>query len=110
MTAEFTGQWVRRGGVLVPVMPDPVKKPGRKPRKVLFDWDETQLRAAHSAYVSGDRDLWTREGERLYNTGRKRIQSARLSKIDLEWAERDAVKWSWEVDTRTNRRVSMANR
>lgn len=103
MTAEFQGSWVRRGGVLVPVMPDPVKKRGRNQRKVLFDWDDTQLRAAHSAYVSGDRDLWTREGERLYNTGRKRVQSARLSKVDREWANRDAVRASWRLFEHTNR-------
>lgn len=81
-----SGHWERRGLVSVFVADDPERmkenKPGPIPRPESFKWSEDDLRAAHAHYVSGDRDAYIREGERVYQRLRKRAgrrtrQSAR---------------------------------
>lgn len=101
---EYAGQWQRKGLIRVPVPPE--GKPGRPPKAKLWDWSNPDdVKAAHRFFNHGARDLWTVEGERVYQTGRKRVQTARLSEVDRAWCERNAVKFSWDMDTRQNRRM-----
>lgn len=114
---EYTGAWERRGLIRVPVIEDEPNRGGR-PRKVtpgavgrmvdLITWTPETLRAAHAAFERGNRDVYTLAGNREYNRRRPR-RTRLLSQVDREWAEKNVVKSSWELDTRTNRSVSVSN-
>lgn len=100
--------WQRRGLIHVPVVPEP--RPGRPPKANLWSWDNPEdVKAAHAFWNHGARDLWTREGERVYQSKRKRVQRSRMSAVDRAWCEKNVVKSSWEQFTRTNRDASVAN-
>lgn len=108
MNAAYNGRWERRGLVHIPIPSEP--KSGRTPKPTIAEWTPDRLKAAHRRFFHGDRDLLTREGERLYQAERKRQQRAgAMSPGDRKWAEKNAVKSSWELDTRTNRCASVAN-
>lgn len=93
----FIGKWVRRGLISVPMPPEETpRKVGHPRRDTFFDWDRPAVLKAHADFVAGDRGLQAREGERLYQRERKRIQRARMSRTDLAWAEKNAVEWSWK--------------
>lgn len=101
-------RWEQRGLIRVPVVVDePVRrKPGPVAKPTVGDWDTGTLREAHRRYSHGDRDLLTSEGERVYQARRKRAQRAgAMSPVDRVWAEKNAVKSSWEQWTRANRSV-----
>ena len=109
MSAAFLGRWELRGGVRVPI-PLPASGPGRPPRPTVGEWDTRRLLDAHRRFNGGDRSLLVCEGERVYQARRKRAQrSGVMSPVDRVWAERNAVKSSWEMDTRANRRASVTN-
>jgi hypothetical protein len=104
----FNGNWQRRGLVHVPVIAD--TPAGRPPQPTFGEWSEKDLREAHRCWNLGVRDLSTVEGERVYQARRKRAQRAgAMSPIDRVWAEKNAVKSSWEQWTRANRDASVAN-
>lgn len=98
-------RWERRGLVHVPIIDDPAPKPrGPRPKNELWEWSDKDLREAHRLFMAGERDLWTREGERVYQQRRKRAQRAGvMSRADLRWAEKNAVKSSWRIEERRNR-------
>lgn len=99
---EYQGQWKQRGLIRVPV-PEP-EKVGRPPKSNLWSWDNPEdVLAAHAFWNHGARDLWTREGERVYQTARKRVQRGRMTAVDRAWCERDALKFSWVQEARQNR-------
>lgn len=101
MNAAYNGNWERRGLIHIPVAPE---KPGRPPKPTFGEWSDKDLREAHRRFNTGVRDLATVEGERVYQARRKRAQRAgAMSPIDRKWAERNAVKSSWEQWTRHNR-------
>lgn len=104
----FSGRWELRAGIRVPVIePTP---PGRRPQPTVGEWTPDKLRQAHRRYAAGDTSLLVREGERLYQRERKRAQrSGAMSPADRSWAEKNAVKFSWDMDTRTNRRASVTH-
>lgn len=104
----FNGNWKRHGLIHVPVIPD--SSPGRPPKPVVGEWTDTRLREAHRRFNEGDRSLLVREGERVYQARRKRAQRAgHMSPVDRVWAEKNAVKSSWVLDTKNNRRASVSN-
>lgn len=123
MSAEFTGRWVLRGGIRVPVIEAEPEKPKRErpkpadPVGVLVAetvWTDETLTEAHRRHWHGYRDAWTLAGNREWDRRRKATTRARLaaggmSATDLAWAERAAVRGSWMLDTRTNRRASVSN-
>lgn len=41
-----------------------------------LDYDSQQARAAHTSFLAGKRDEWTRTGERVYQARRKRAERA----------------------------------
>lgn len=45
------------------------------------------------------------DAEKVYQG--KRYRRGQLSKTDREWCEKNAVKMSWEMETRANRRASV---
>jgi hypothetical protein len=99
----FNGNWSRRGLIHVPVIPAPA--PGRPPKPVVGEWTDTRLREAHRRFHNGSRDLLTLEGERVYQARRKRAQRAgHMNPVDRAWATRQAIRWSWVMDERANRR------
>lgn len=105
-------RWEQRGLIRVPVIVEepPKRKPARVPQPTTQDWDEETLREAHRRYYHGERDLTTCEGERVYQARRKRAQrSGAMSPVDRVWAEKNAVKGSWVLDTKNNRRASVSN-
>jgi hypothetical protein len=103
----FNGNWSRRGLIHIPVAPE---SPGRPPKPTVGEWTDTRLREAHRRFHNGSRDFLTLEGERVYQARRKRAQRAgAMSPVDRVWAEKNAVKSSWEMDTRANRRARLTN-
>lgn len=101
-------RWERRGLMHVPVTVDP--KPGRPAIPVVGEWTPARLREAHRRHTRGVRSFLVVEGERLYQRERKRAQRAgRMSPVDRAWAEKNAIKSSWIVDERANRRASVTN-
>ena len=123
MSAEFTGRWVLRGGIRVPIIePEPEKPKRQKPKPadpvgVLVGetvWTDEALTEAHRRHWHGYRDAWTVAGNREWDRRRKAATRARLaagglSATDREWAEKNAVKMSWVIDTHRNRRASVTN-
>lgn len=86
-------EFVRQGMVWVPAR----AKAGPKPKKTFYAWTPANIKHAHSLFFAGDRTVWVREGERLYQRGRKRVQRSRMSRADMAWAERNAVAHSWHL-------------
>lgn len=104
----FNGNWSRRGLIHVPIIPP--AQPGRPARPTFTDWSDRDLREAHRRFNLGVRDLATSEGERVYQARRKRAQRAgMMNPVDRLWAERNAVKSSWVLDTKQNRRANVSN-
>lgn len=118
---EFTGSWVRRGGIMVPVLePQPEKitckvcgSPG--PAALCRPCRESVRERVHGSHAGFNQHMRRFEqpcadcvtAERVYQ--KSRYRRGQLSKTDLAWCEKQAVVWSWVVDTRTNRRASVAN-
>lgn len=110
MNAEFQGSWVRRAGILVPVL-DGAPKGGR-PRKVtpgavgrmidLINWTPETVAAAHAAYGRGNRDVYVLAGQRVYDRERPRKRRG-LDSETREWCRKQAVRGSWLQQERTNR-------
>lgn len=121
MSAEFTGRWVLRGGIRVPIIePEKPKRQRTKqtdPVGVLVAetvWTDEALTEAHRRHWHGFRDAWTVAGNREWDRRRKAakrayIAAGGMSAVDRAWAEKNAVKMSWVIDTRLNRRASVAN-
>lgn len=121
MSAEFTGSWVRRGGVLVPVLkPEPEKitckvcgAPG--PAALCRPCRDSSRQREHGTHAGFNQHQRRHENpcqacsdaEKLYQGARYR--RGQLSKVDRQWCEKQAVRFSWWVDTQTNRRASVAN-
>lgn len=107
MMDAFTGRWELRNGVRYPVIEETrteTRTAGRPARGTFGEWDSASVREAHRLFNLGDRSLMVREGERLYQAGRKRAQrSGVMSPVDRLWATRASVKGSWEQFTRNNR-------
>lgn len=122
MSAEFTGRWVLRGGIRVPIVvaqPEPKKRERPKPADpvtVLVAetvWTDEALMEAHRRHWHGFRDVWTLAGNREWDRRRKATTRARLaaggmSATDLAWATTAAVRGSWVLDCRQNR-ASVSN-
>lgn len=114
-------RWQRRGLIQVPVVEDePVRVLCRvcgEPSPVGLcrpcrDSARVRVHGSHAGFAQHKRrnELPCREcsvAEKVYQG--KRYRRGQLSKTDLEWAEKNAVKSSWELDTRTNRRASVSN-
>lgn len=58
------GRWITRRGVQVFEPAQPRRGRPRKPRR--WTWTPLGARRAHAAYIRGERDPWTTEGEREY--------------------------------------------
>jgi hypothetical protein len=74
----------------------------------LIDWTPETLRAAHAAYVRGNRDVYTLAGHREWNRLQKQqsrasVRAGRMTASDLRWCERAAVAGSWLQAERENR-------
>lgn len=94
--------WERRGMIHHPITETP--KAGRKPQPTVGEWTPARLREAHRRFGAGEVSFLVAEGERLYQRERKRAQRAgRMSPTDRAWAEREAVRGSWVLDTIQNR-------
>ena len=100
--------WQRRGLIHVPVIPEAA--PGRPAKPVVGEWTDERLKTVHRLFNEGERSILVREGERVYQARRKRAQRAgHMSPVDRVWAEKNAVRMSWVIDTRANRRASVSN-
>lgn len=93
---------VKRGLIHLPQI-EP-SKPGPKPKPAVYVWDRERLLMAHRRYVAGDRNDWTCEGERLYNTRRRRVQRSGLSATDRAWCEQQVGVWARQAWDRENRK------
>lgn len=112
---EFSGSWIRRGGVLVPVMPD--EKPPMLCRvcgavspvglcRPCKDSSRQRVHGSHAGFNQHQRRnenpcQLCSDAEKVYRASRYRKGS--LSARDLAWAEKAAVLGSWLQDERTNR-------
>ena len=121
MSEPFAGQWVRKGGVLVPVFPD--EKPkivckvcgGPSPAALCRPCRESDRKRVHGSHAGFAQHVRRNEkpcrscelAEKEYQG--KRYKRGQLSAETRVWCEKNAVKMSWEFDTRTNRRASVAN-
>lgn len=123
MSDVFTGQWVTRpGGVRVPVIVDEPKR--KQSCRVCGTYARTGLcrpckestrSRVHGSHAGFNQHTRRNElpceacsiAEKAYQRGRYR--RGQLSDVDRAWCEKNAVKWSWSVDTRTNRHASVAN-
>ena len=72
------GRWVQIRGVQM-YLPTIHRdgKPGRPRHGETYRWDNDEARRAHAAYVRGDYDSWSIEGERVYSRWAKQRQTAR---------------------------------
>lgn len=96
--------------IRIPQIPDEeLSKPGPKPKPRIHQWDRERLLLAHRRYVAGFRDDWTCEGERVYNTARKRTQTRGLSAEDRLWCEQQVKVWARAAWERENRRDTPRN-
>lgn len=121
MSAEFSGSWVRKGGVLVPVMPDTLPKivckvcGGPSPAALCRPCRDSSRERVHGSHAGFAQHVRRNEkpcrscelAEKEYH--RKRRPRGRLSDETRSWCEKNAVKGSWEMDTRANRRASVAS-
>lgn len=112
---DFSGRWVRRGGVLVPVLePAPPKQRcrvcGGYARTGLCapckESTRERVHGSHAGYAQHKRrnELPCQacsDAEKVYQG--KRYRRGQLSKTDRAWAEKAAVRGSWVMDERTNR-------
>lgn len=112
---EFTGRWELRGGIRVPVMEEPVKNlcrvcgavtplPVCRPCR---DSSRKREHGSHTGYNQHKRRFESpcdacRVAEKAYQG--KRYKRGQLSERDRVWCEEQAVKWSWVVAERANRR------
>lgn len=114
MNAEFQGQWVRRAGILVPVIDEAPKVLCRVCGCVspvglcrqCRDSARVRVHGSHAGFAQHKRrnELPCRvcsDAEKLYQ--RARYSRGQLSDQTRDWCERQAVKWSWIQDTKTNR-------
>lgn len=116
MNAEFQGKWVRRAGIMVPVLDEPEPKTlcrvcGApcpvglcRPCK---DSDRKRVHGSHAGYAQHQRrnELPCRacsDAEKVYQ--RARYKRGQLSAVDRAWAEKAAVRGSWFQAERVNRR------
>lgn len=118
---EFQGSWIRRGGVLVPVMPDEGPKQtcrvcgSPSPVEVCRPCKDSARLRVHGNHAGFNQHARRHEppcracsdAEKTYQGSRYR--RGQLSPVDRAWAEKQAVKWSWIYETRTNRRVRLTN-
>jgi hypothetical protein len=115
MNAAYNGQWARRGLIHVPVVDEPVRelcsvcgcvspvglcRPCRDSARV-------RVHGSHAGFAQHKRrnELPCQEcsvAEKVYQG--KRYRRGSLSKRDFEWAEKAAVKGSWVLDSKLNRR------
>lgn len=111
---EFQGSWVRRGGVLVAVKPDPPQPMcltcGQVPAvgkcEACKDSSRKRVHGSHAGFAQHKRRneppcRACSDAEKIYQGSRYRRGS--LSKTDLAWAEKAAIRGSWLQDERTNR-------
>jgi hypothetical protein len=108
-------RWERRGMIRVPVVEDEPTKTLCKvcgcPSPVGLcrpcrDSQRVRVHGSHSGFNQHQRRnelpcLACSDAERVYQG--KRYRKGSLSAVDREWAQKNAVKSSWELDTRTNR-------
>lgn len=115
MNAEFQGSWVRRGGIMVPVLaPEPVKitckvcgAPG--PAALCRPCRESLRERVHGSRAGFAQHRRRNEppcqacsdAEKVYQ--RARYRPGQLSKTDLAWCEKQAEKWERLMFERTNR-------
>lgn len=118
---DFEGTWVRRGGVMVPVIEDTEPKVLCRvcgcPSPVGLcrpcrDSSRVRVHGNHAGFNQHQRRheppcQACADGERVYQNSR--WKPGRLSKTDREWCEKNAVKSSWLLDTRTNRSASVTS-
>lgn len=116
MSDGFNGRWVQRRGVRVPLVePEPVRvtcKVCGVPSPVGLcrpcrDSSRTRVHGSHAGHAQHVRRnerpcKACSDAEKLYQDGRYR--KGQLSAVDRDWAERHAVKHSWLVAERANRR------
>lgn len=114
---EFQGTWKRRGLVHVPVIDDEPPKPKQSCRvcggyartglcRPCKESTRVRVHGSHSGFNQHKRrnELPCQacsDAEATYQ--RKRYRRGALSPRDLAWAEKDAVKSSWLLDTKRNR-------
>lgn len=116
---EFQGRWVLRNGIRVPV-PEPAPTKvlcwvcgGVAPTGLCRPCKDSMRERVHGSHAGFNQHQRRNEkpcgpcalAESEYQG--KRYRRGQLSQVDLEWAEKNAVKSSWEMDTRTNRRASL---
>lgn len=120
MNAEFQGQWVRKGGILVPVITDHVERTCRvcgclSPVGLCRPCRDSSRKRVHGSHAGFNQHTRRHENpcqacsdaERVYQN--KRYRRGQLSKVDREWCEKNAVKSSWIRFAQENRSVSVAN-
>lgn len=112
---EFQGSWVRRRGVMVPVLDEPEPKTLCRvcgnpcPVGLCRPCKDSQRVRVHGNHAGFNQHQRRHEnpcqacsdGEKAYRASRYRKGS--MSKTDMAWAEKTAVRGSWMLDERTNR-------
>lgn len=117
MSAEFTGRWVLRGGIRVPII---IEEPAPKnlcrvcgnvtPLDVCRpcrDSSRKREHGSHTGYNQHKRRFEKpcdacRVAEKAYQG--KRYKRGQLSERDRAWCEKAAVIGSWRLDQALNRR------
>lgn len=112
---EFAGSWVRKGGVLVPVLP--VEEPKRlcsvcgnpSPVGLCRPCKDSSRERVHGSHAGFNQHKRRHElpcqacsdAEKVYQN--RRYRKGSLSDVDRRWCERQAVKWSWWQAEKANR-------
>lgn len=108
-------RWVKRpGGVMVPVVDEPPKRLCRvcgsvSPVGLCRPCKDSARKREHGTHAGFNQHKRRHEqpcgecraAEKVYQG--KRYRKGQLSETDRAWCERQAVKWSWVLDTRANR-------
>lgn len=113
-------RWERRGLIQVPVVDEPERELCRvcgcvSPVGLCRPCRDSSRERVHGSHAGFNQHKRRMErpcvecvaAERLYQG--KRYRRGQLSDVDRAWAEKNAVKSSWELDTRLNRSVRVVN-
>lgn len=112
---EFTGSWVRRGGIMVPVLAEPEPKTLCRVCGCLSpvglcrpcrDSSREREHGTHAGFNQHQRRFENpcqacSDAEKIYQGARYR--RGQLSKVDRQWAEKNFVKYSWIRFAQENR-------
>lgn len=118
---EYTGAWQQRGLIRVPVIKDEQPKTTCRvcgavsPVGLCRPCRDSARKRVHGSHSGFNQHTRRNENpceacsaaEKVYQNSRYR--RGQLSEVDRRWCEKNVVKSSWEIDTRTNRHASVSN-